>query len=62
MSRIHPKCPDSDPSDRRVLPMSSFDKCQTRKKRKTKAPARKMTMTTQTRDTQSERALIYFSG
>jgi len=38
--------------------MSSFDKSQMRKK--TKATAKKMTMTTTT--TRSERALIYFRG
>jgi len=46
--------------------MSSFDKSQTRKKtkRKTRATAKKMTMTKKamTTDTRSERALIYFRG
>jgi hypothetical protein len=48
--------------NRRELPMSSFDKSQTRKKmkRRTKATAKKMTKTTTA--TRSERALIYFSG
>jgi hypothetical protein len=36
MRRLHPGCLDSDPSDQSVVPMSSFDRRQTRKKKKKK--------------------------
>ena len=64
MSRIHPECPDSDPSDRLVATDVVLRQEPAKKtKRKTKATARKMRMMTRkTRATRSERTPIYSRG